>query len=404
MRTAPTAPVDPAAAASPLTAADPATGTDATELRPTEEARLDDAAPIAPADTDADETPPAARRPNRHDEQMREIVQRRNEKLAAERAEAAAQGFADQEPLAAIAPAPTAAPVERPAAAPPPEPAAPPSPAGPDAPSAPVAPLRTHKILVRGNEIVMTDDDMRRAAELGVESELRIRQANATLEEARRIAASGHQPIPSAGPSPPAAPLQAQTSEPSGRDRAALLELVREIQYGDEEKAADAFERLTGHQPQAQPADPDAMAREVYARVESRLGLQNALQTFGSEYAEIVNDPDLATLAANYVQQLRGHYAQTGTPRTELDLFREAGNATRQAMQRWSGSAPQPTPDPAPASPTPQPAGGNRLTVKRNMPQAPAAAAQQVTPPPRQKTGSDIVNEMRRARGQPVYA
>ncbi len=402
MRTAPTAPASPAAAEPLLPAAD-APASDTTEIRVDAPASLDDAAPVGEAEH-TDEPPPAERRPNRHDQAMVEIVARRRERLDAERAEGKAQGMADQEPLAAApAAGAPALPVEaRPAA---PSLAQPAAADGAPAPTAePAAPVRTHKILVRGNEILMSDDDMRRAAELGVESEARIRHANAVLEEARRVAASGQAPIPSAGPSPPAAPQPRSPAEPSDADRDAMRELARELLYGDEEKVVDALMRTRQPAtPQGQPVDPDAMSREVYSRIESRLGLQNALQTFGSEYTEIVNDSDLATLAANYVQQLRAHYAQTQTPRTELDLFREAGNATRQAVQRWSGGAPLTDPNPAPQ---PQPAAGpSRNTVKRNMPQAPAAAAaQQVTPAPRQKTGTDIVNEMRRARGQPVYA
>ncbi len=405
MRTAPTAPAEPAAAEPLLPAADPAApAPEVTELRATEQARLDDAATIADPDAPP-ETPPAERRPNRHDEQMAGIVAKRREKIAAERAEGAAQGFPDQEPIPQQEPGAPAPPVQEP----PPDPAA----AQPDPASAaaapaaaPAAPVRTHKILVRGNEILMSDDDMRRAAELGVESEARIRHANATLEEARRIAGSPPQPIPGAGPSSPAAPPQPQTREPSETDRNAALELARELLYGDEGKVVDALLqwRQPSQQP-TQPADPEALARDVYSRVDARLGLQHALQTFGSEYPEIINDPDLATLGANYVQQLRAHYAQTQTPRTELDLFREAGDAVRQAVTRWSGGgapAPDPTPAPPPAA---QAAGPSRITIKRSMPQAPAAAAaQQMAPAPRQKTGTDIVNEMRRARGQPVYA
>lgn len=402
-----TAPAEPAADTPALPAADAAAvQPDDHNFRAADSVSLDDAAPAG--DTAPEETPPAERRPTRHDEQMAAIVLRRRERIEAERAEGRAQGIADdREPPAVAAAAPGApAPAVDARGAP----AAPEQPSQPSAAPAPApaagAPVRTHKILVRGNEIVMSDDDMRRAAELGVESEARIRHANAVLDEARRVAAASGQPIPGAGPSPPAAPPQAPAQAPPEDDRDAMRELARELLYGDEEKVVDALQRVVNRQP-AQPGfDPEAMAREVYARLDSRFSLQTALQTFGSEYPEVVNDPDLATLTANNVQQLRAHYAQTATPRTELDLFREAGDATRKAVQRWSGGAPAPQPDPhrAPVPPAPQP-GQSRITVKRNMPQAPAAAAAQPTPSaPSQKTGTDIVNWMRRARGQPVFA
>lgn len=386
-----TTPETPAVEPVATETAAPVAAPDVTELRVTEQVSLDDAPPTVTPEPAA-ETPPPARRPNRHTEQMAEIVARRKERLAAERAEGHAQGFPDQQPLAEPSIAEAAPPLR--AAA---EPKAPESDAQAP-PQVPAGPVRTHKILVRGNEIVMSDDDMRRAAELGVESEVRMRQANTALAEARRMAAASRQPIPSAGPSPPAATPQPAAEPPDNRD--AMRELARELLYGDEEKVVDALSRTIRPAPAQPSIDPAALANEAYARLEGRLNLQNALQTFGSEYPEIINDPDLATLGANYVQQLRSHYNQTGTRRTELDLFREAGSLVRQSVQRWRGDLPIANPNPAP----PASAVPSRVTIKRSMPQAPAAsAAQQATPAPREKTGTDIVNEMRRARGQPVY-
>lgn len=390
-----TAPAEPAAAEPLLPAAD-APAPDPTEPRVDPPAPLDDAPVPVGLGTEPEETPPAERPLSRHDAQMAAIVEHRRQRLDAERAEGRAQGMADQEPVGAAG-----APVDAqivPAAPEAPDPASP----APAPSNEPAAPVRTHKILVRGNEIMMSDDDMRRAAELGVESEARIRHADQVLQEARRLAAASGQPIPSAGPSPPAAPPQAQPQAPSDSDRDAMRELARELLYGDEEKVVDALHRVVTRQP-AQPVDPEAVARDVYARVNSSLGVRSDLQTFGSEYPEIVNDPRLATLTADHVQQLRKHYETTGSPRAELALFREAGDATRQfvAEMRAGDRLAPPTPDPNPA-PAPQP-GPSRITVKRNTPQAPAAAAAPQTPTaPREKTAHELVNDMRRQRGQPL--
>ncbi len=347
------------------------------------------------------------RKLSRRDQQMADIVAARQRRIEQEQEYARQAGLGaepEPEPAAAgqDAPEPPVAIPAAPQASPQPAPAA--APASP-APSA--EPPRTVKITVRGRELDITEAEARRAAEIGVEAEARFRQAEQLYQEALRLRAptdssAGHSSPPAATPATPQAP-------PPGLAEDEALEIARAIQYGDEKEVADAVRRITAQRQAAQPAiDPAAIAREVHERVGTQLRLEQDLHTFSTEYSDIVQDAPLTVIAAQYVQQLRNHYIQTQTPVAELDLFRQAGQLVREDVRRWAGGAAQPDPQPATPAPQPAPAASSgdsaRTIIKRNTPSAPAAAGAIASPSaPRPKTGTDIVNDFRRARGQPVY-
>jgi hypothetical protein len=382
---------------------------DAVNMVPAEPVTLEEAPPLAePA------AAPPERQLSRHEQQMREIAVRRREAIDAELAEARKLGM-ESPPLGAETPDPLPPsqepqePQATPTAAPDLPPGAAPPPGDEPPPAAPT--VRTHRILVNGRQIEMPEADLYRAAERGVYADASVRHANQILEEARRVAAASGQPIPGGGPSPASAVPTAQ-SEPSGLDPDAARELARELLYGDEEKVAEALQRIAQpRQPAAPAIDPNRIAEDVINRVNGTRTLENALETFGREYQDIVADVDLTTLTAQYVQAYRQQYAQTGTPRTELDLFREAGNAVRGTVDRIRGGTQaqsnggQPTPAPQPAA-MPAANNGARIAIKRATPQAPAAAsAPQEPATPQLRSGmtpSETVAWMKRTRGQPV--
>lgn len=385
---------------------------DQTEIRPTENVTLEEAAPIEPPAAE-----PRQRQRSRRDEQMDAIVVARRAAIDAELAESVRQGL-QAPPQLDAEPAPTPTEPQEPLPGSPAAPAAPSPSAAPlqpgVEPAAPAAPtVRTHRILVNGRQIEMPEQDLYRAAERGVYAEARVQHANATLEEARRLAAASGQTIPGEGRPLPAPAAPTATPAPSGLDSDAARELARELLYGDEEKVAEAVQRLVqARQPaQAAPIDPRQIEEAVWNRLNGTRTLETALETFGREYQDIVADVDLTTLTAQYVQGYRNHYAQTGTQRSELELFREAGDAVRDRLNGWRGVAPaQPNGgQPTPAT-TPQPAvaPGARIAIKRATPQAPAAASapqEPATPPLRSgMTPSETVAWMKRTRGQPVSA
>jgi hypothetical protein len=387
-----------------------------TELRIEQPVRLDDAEPVETPQQE--ETPPEVRPPGRHDTQMDGIVARRRERLARELEEARAQGF-PSDPQEAGAPTGPVPPV--PGTAPAVEAA--PTPISPEATSPPSAgegaaspQIRRHRVMVRGQQFELADDEIRRAAELGIESEARLRHAEQMMQQAQQLAAQAaqmQQPQPQydprAGQSPPAAAPPQQ--QPPQND-AVLQTLAKELLYGDEDRVAAALGQVMNYrQQQAQPApqlDPNVLAQEVYNRIDQRFTVENALQQFARTYPDIVGDPSKSLLCANYVIALREHYRQIQTPRSEWDLYVEGAERTRQDINNWVGQSqpqqPQQRPAQQPSNPSPNlnMQNGNRLTIKRNMPQAPSAAAAQAAPQERPAPSNrDIINQMRVARGQP---
>lgn len=363
------------------------------EFRPTEEMRLEDAAPapedVPPAPTD-DGPAPSSQTP--HAKGMEAIVARRREQIEREKGESERVGL--QQPDIAPTPLEAAPP------APPPEdtPAPPPPPLPPVADLVPAA--RVHRIVVRGQQIEMSEEDMVRAAGMAIESEAARREAQ-------------QRPAPQPAPAPPPAP-------PAPIDRAVALEYAKAIQYGDEDAAADALAKMAEEitrrvTPQAPAVSADEIANQVYARVNSVNTMEGALQRFATNFDDIVSDTDATTLAAIKADQLRQQYQNAGIPRTIDEIMTEAGNAVRATRTRWTGTpapatdpqTPTPPAPPAPTAPAPA-ANGARVAIKRATPQAPAASA--ATPPTEQgprltsgATGSQTVAWLRQTRGQPVY-
>ena len=280
----------------------------------------------------------------------------------------------------------------------PPPPASPPPPPPPEQRVAPEAP-RVHRIVVRGQQIDISEQDMVRAAQHAVEQEALRREAALLAQQ---------QPPP---PPPPQQPVL---------DRSRLVEHVKALQYGDEETAAEALSQLSmeiarqvapAPAPPPQQVDPNWIADQVYQRVNNVQTLQSALDRFQADYQDIVSDQEATELAAIKADKLRNEYNQRGEFRTVEQIMREAADSVRATKARWGGpaSGTAPTANP-PAQPAPAPAlaaNGGRVAIKRATPQAPAASsAPQPADTPTLRsgvTGAQTVEWMRRTRGQPVY-
>lgn len=396
-------------AAAPLPAPEPIPAADIDPANPHDMQPA--AEPVSLEDVQVQPAEPDAPQPkSRHAAQMAEIVAARHREIDRENEYARSIGMGAPDQPASAEPSasqPVVEPQDGPIASVAPQAAPEPSatPASPDAPATTV-PGRVHKITVNGREIEMPEADALRFAEQAVFAQAHLQEARRLYDEAQRLRGSAPQPDPSARPSPPAASAPASQPAPS-LDRNALLEFARTVLYGDEEKVADATDRLIRQvQPAPQSVDPNAIVQDVTGRVNAQLQLRQDLTTFADEYSDLVKDDDLAGMAGQRAQALRAHYHQTGSPKPELEIMREAGNWVRDKLQTWRGGA-TPTSEPQPASVLqPVPTGDSpRTVIKRATPNAPAAAgAVPMQSAPRQPTPTDIVNQMRRARGQPVYA
>jgi hypothetical protein len=216
-------------------------------------------------------------------------------------------------------------------------------------------------------------------------------------------------------PQPPprqAQPPQQQTPAPVPQpflDENTAKAMARQIAYGSEEEGAQALANLAANiaqRVQASQVDPNRLAQVTAAHVRDQMTLESNLQTIGQEFPEIFGDTTRSQLAALKLHEIRQRDAALGVQKSNLELYREACS-----MVRTSLGTPQPrpaenTPPPVPqAAPNTVVSRDDRLAGKRAAPR-PVRPASQRAPETMERapTGAEIVNQMRKARGQSALA
>ena len=217
-----------------------------------------------------------------------------------------------------------------------------------------------------------------------------------TAEQAAQLAQIGAATLsqPQA-PRPPqqqpayTAPQQQYRPPQLDEERSKLI--AQRISYGTLDEQAQAIREIAAA---AQPQyDKESIKREL--RQEQTL--ETNLAIIGHEYPQIFNDPVLTQVAALQLHNLRGHPA--ATQMSELDQYRFACNQVRSRFT----SAPQQSA--SPAQPESRSLSPDRLERKRNAPSIPGGADQRMTmqeAAPREPTTTEIINQMRKARGQAI--
>lgn len=234
------------------------------------------------------------------------------------------------------------------------------------------------KIIVGDKEIELTQDEIVSLAKEGLKA-----------KEQPKFA-----PIPTYQP---LAPLPQQPVYQQPVDEVAIMkELARKITYGNEDEAAQALLALRGNIPSS-----DQIAQDATRRALQHLEFNYNLNTVGREFPDIMGNPSRMLVAENYVKQLHAHYSSQGINKPDIELYREAGQRTREDFGIGN-----PTIQPQEAK-TDQPARDleTKTERKRAAPKH-VASTNRTLPMEKQKTyltGSDIVSKMRKDRGQAVY-
>lgn len=301
-------------------------------------------------------------------------------------------------------------------------------------------PVKSHEELIRlAQKGLAANEAFEEAARLRREAEERKRQSDAPPADAggaRRDAPAGDG---NRGASP-------EQGGGSGDDeKIDIAELTTALRYGEEEEAQKALEKLVrlatkGRDTSATPAlDEQTLSRLIRDTVEQSFELreyQRDLETLGNEFKEIFNDDDLARIAATRVhserarelielgypeerikpllnsqeglQQLARAHAilhRQGKVRSNLDVMRAA---CRGVHEKFVARAP------AGSNGTAQRDGrpgtnvrlsGERTERKRSAPQHPTAAGGRGglgAEPLQRQSASEIIAEIRRARGQTI--
>ena len=271
------------------------------------------------------------------------------------------------------------------AASPPEEP---PAEEMPDAPAEePPAAAKTRKIKVDGEEQEVPED---KVVEAGIRALQKESAADRRLQEATEKLTRAEQLLATAEKR--TAPPDKPESPPSGSPDADVTALAKAIQFGTEDEVKAAVKTMLDRQV---PGRSDATPRpeEVVAVVEQRLEFKSALNKFQTEFKDVWDDPYLRKLAFDEDDRLQKEInAGNREPMNYLERFAEAGKAVREWRDRIA-----------------QPAGAPKVDIGADKRDRKAAAGSLPTaggraaPTPAPATPSnptDIVREMRQARGQ----
>src|SRR5258705_118536 len=167
----------------------------------------------------------------------------------------------------------------------------------------------------------------------------RLEQAAHLRDEAQRVYGEAKA---KATPAPANQQDASKDPQAAADDDAVAKEFLNAIYAGEDEKALSAVNKLFGKGRNAEaPATPDTEA--IAQRVKQQIDTERALETFGSTYQEIVDDPYLADIADRF---LAAELRVSGTSLN--DALTKAGNATRDWVKQKAGSYTPPTPTTTP--------------------------------------------------------
>lgn len=260
-----------------------------------------------------------------------------------------------------------------------------------DPPAAPVeeppAAAKTRKIKVDGTEQEVPED---KVVEAGIRALQKESAADRRLQEATEKLTRAEQLLATAEKRS-AAPDDTE-SPPSGSPDADVAALAKAIQFGTEDEVKAAVKTMLDRQAPGR-SDATPKPEEVVAVVEQRLEFKSALNKFQTEFKDVWDDPYLRKLAFDEDDRLQKEIiAGNREPMNYLERFAEAGKAVREWRDRIAGSAGAPKVD----------IGADKRDRKAAAGSLPTAGGR-AAPPPAPAAPSnptDIVREMRQARGQ----
>lgn len=260
----------------------------------------------------------------------------------------------------------------------------------------PVPPgIQTFPVDIDGQQIHVTQDQLVHLARMGA-------IANQAMYQYQT---QQHQP-----------PQQAQAPVVQERARAdvgddLLDAAVQNLQYGDKDGAKAALRELIRNVqlPQAQQLDLVAIGNYAAQKARHEARLEHETQIIRQEYADVMNDRYLAGMAAARVAEIRQQNVALGRTQSDLDVYREAGNFV---LEKFGKPRPGQQVEQSGETGITAPQAPN-LVVRRSVSEiegrkraAPRAVSQVIdrrsTAPqaPKAPSPSDVVDMMRKARGQ----
>ena len=231
------------------------------------------------------------------------------------------------------------------------------------------------KLKVKGQKII---DAGYRTFQKETAADYRLQLATKMLEDAKKTVSA----VPEAKPPVQDAPQPAQQIDP--------MQLAELIQFGTKEQAAEAIKLLQKKDPSTltQEGLQQFMVQQIPQMVNQQLSFRDAVNFAKSEYGDLLDDPYLKDLFILKEDQMR----KAGDSRPPQELYKEIGNAIRTHFNRPK-AAPTTTPKTM----------EERKEAKAKAPATPRLASARMdggegTPKP--KTNAEIIEAMRKARGQ----
>lgn len=234
------------------------------------------------------------------------------------------------------------------------------------------------KVKIDGVESEVTVSEMRRQYQKNGAAERRLEEATKLLNEARAAAQSA---------TPPVGVVQDDKkldSDVEGEAKALLEALFS----GDESKALEELKRFrTGRGDQTPTLDVDQIAAQLTPAIRQQLFVESALEKFAGDFPDIVADTHLADLADMFLDA----EVKAGTPYDQA--LEQAGLRTRD----WLSSKGVTTHQPNPTIDR-----NTKLERKAGIDKIPALNSKATTVEVPEPSASDVIKEMRRARGLEV--
>lgn len=241
------------------------------------------------------------------------------------------------------------------------------------------------KVKIDGVESEVSVEEMTRQYQKNGAADRRLAEANRLLEQARAAAAAA--PAPAA---PPVGiventPTNDISATPSGAvDAQGGKEFLAALFDGDEDRALEALGKLVGGR-QTPTLNEAELAARLTPQIRQQLVVDSALEKFKVDFADVMADPHLEEIAADFTQAA----LDEGKPFDEALV--EGGKKTRDWL---AAKAPKPTP-----SPTPTMDRNSKLERKAQMDNVQALSRTATTTQEAPQTASDVIAEMRKARG-----
>lgn len=298
------------------------------------------------------------------------------------------------------------------------EPLEPPAPAAPEP--------RTYTLKIRGRDVTLTEEEVLARASKVEAADTYLAESRQLLEEAASIKAerAGRDPQHPEGQSSTQGDgldtdrPDGQTQHPASETKA----IIEKIQFGDPEEAARELDSLIDKR-----ADQRADQGHIERLFNNDLAKsKNALKAFteanptleGDKIAAKIIEENMYDLYREELLSLGLDEAKLPKTNTELANWHRMQrihgfavsdttallNKARDRMAAWRGTS---TPKPAASTAKPAPrvvVNVDRTERRAAIPNQPTRASipQRDVAAPQPQTGSDVVKEMRRARGQPV--